>query len=63
MYKVRFYIGVKMKGAIIIATPLPNDLKFKRENTIQRASLFKALGESLAAQNGPKHRMCREMGL
>lgn len=35
-----------MKGAIIIATQLPNDLKFKRENTIQRADLFKALGES-----------------
>lgn len=47
MYKVRFYIGVKMKGAIIIATTLPNDLKFKRENTIQRADLFKALGESV----------------
>lgn len=36
-----------MKGAIIIATQLPNDLKFKRENTIQRADLFKALGESV----------------
>lgn len=36
-----------MKGAIIIATQLPNDLKFKRENTIQRADLFKELGESV----------------
>lgn len=36
-----------MKGVIVIAAPLPNDLKFKRENTIQRADPFKALGESV----------------
>lgn len=47
MYKVWFSTGVKMKRANITATSLPNDSKFKRENIIQRADLFKALGESV----------------
>lgn len=36
-----------MKVAYITAKLLPNDSKFKRENTIQRADLFKEPGESV----------------
>lgn len=43
-----------MKGALITAIPLSSDLKFKRENTIQRANLFKALGESVGCTEWSK---------